>query len=137
MNVSGLTFSAIQIAFKSSAYKVLFPLRIALKVALGIPAFCATTTCFSRGLSQKELADLISVSNSRVSNWEQGINRPDADIIASICTAIDVSPSELLGVRLSSDELSDKERKIIQAYRERTGLQHAVDILLGIVCNQS
>ena len=28
------------------------------------------------GFSQKELAQKIGVSNSRVSNWEQGINRP-------------------------------------------------------------
>ena len=36
------------------------------------------------GFSQKELAQKIGVSNSRVSNWEQGINRPDADILADI-----------------------------------------------------
>ena len=31
------------------------------------------------GYTQKQLADMIGVSNGRVSNWEQGINRPDAD----------------------------------------------------------
>lgn len=83
-------------------------------------------------LTQKQLADLIGVSNSRVSNWEKGINRPDADIIADICRALDVSPSVLLDVRLSTDELNDKERKIIKAYRVKSDLQKAVDILLGI-----
>lgn len=29
------------------------------------------------GISQKELAERIGVSNGRVSNWEQGLNRPD------------------------------------------------------------
>ena len=85
-----------------------------------------------RGLNQKELAELIGVSNSRVSNWEQGVNRPDADILANICRVLEVSPSELLDVKLSTDELSDKERKVIQAYRLKTDLQHSVDILLGI-----
>lgn len=85
-----------------------------------------------RILTQKQLAEKIGVSNSRVSNWEQGINRPDADIIADICIALDVSPSDLLDVRLSTDELNDKERKIITAYRAKTDLQKAVDILLGI-----
>ncbi len=83
-------------------------------------------------LTQKQLADLIGVSNSRISNWEKGINRPDADIIADICRALDVSPSVLLDVRLSTDELNDKERKIIKAYRVKSDLQKAVDILLGI-----
>ena len=86
----------------------------------------------NQGLNQKELAQLIGVSNSRVSNWEQGINRPDADILADICRALNVSPSELLDVRLSSDDLSAQERKVIQAYRRKTDLQKAVNILLGI-----
>ena len=83
-------------------------------------------------MSQKELAELIGVSNSRVSNWEQGINRPDADIIANICTALNVSPSELLDVRLASDDLNDQERKLIMAYRTKSNLQQAVNILLDI-----
>lgn len=83
-------------------------------------------------LTQKQLADMIGVSNSRVSNWEKGINRPDADIIADICRALDVSPSVLLDVRLSTDELNDKERRLITAYRAKTDLQKAVDILLDI-----
>ena len=40
-----------------------------------------------RGLSQKQLAELIGVKNNRVSNWEQGLNRPDADILAALCRA--------------------------------------------------
>ena len=85
-----------------------------------------------RGLSQKEFARLIGVSNSRVSNWEQGINRPDADLVADICRVLDVSPSLLLDVRLSSDELSDREKELIRAYRTRTDLQKAVHLLLGL-----
>lgn len=41
------------------------------------------------GFSQKELAQKIGVSNSRVSNWEQGINRPDADILAGYLQGIE------------------------------------------------
>ena len=52
-------------------------------------------------LSQKQLAKILGVSNSRVSNWEQGINRPDADILAAICVALDVSPSLLLGIQVT------------------------------------
>lgn len=86
-----------------------------------------------RGLSQKQLGDMIKVSNSRVSNWEQGINRPDADILADICRALKVSPSELLDVRLSEDDFSDHERSIIKAYREKTDMQKAVNVLLGLM----
>lgn len=84
------------------------------------------------GISQKELAQRLGVSNSRVSNWEQGINRPDANILADICRALNVSPSELLNVRLSLDEFTERERRIIMAYRAKKDLQRAVDILLEI-----
>ena len=85
-----------------------------------------------RGLSQKQLAEMIGVKNNRVSNWEQGLNRPDADILAALCRALQVSPSELLDVRLVDDELNAQERKVIMAYRAKTELQQAVNILLGI-----
>ena len=83
-------------------------------------------------ISQKQLAAKIGVSNSRVSNWEQGINRPDADMIAEICITLNVSPSLLLGVHLATDELTEHEQEIIKAYREKNDLQKAVDILLGL-----
>lgn len=85
-----------------------------------------------RGLSQKQLAEMIGVSNSRVSNWEQGINRPDANILAAICNVLDVSPSDMLDIRTSSDNITEKERELLRAYREKTEMQHAVDVLLGI-----
>lgn len=85
-----------------------------------------------REYSQKEFAQKIGVSSSRVSNWEQGLYRPDVDILANICTVLNVSPSELLDIHLDNNELTSQEYAIISAYRERVDLQHAVNILLGI-----
>lgn len=84
------------------------------------------------GLTQEQLADKINATKNRVSNWEQGINRPDADIIADLCRALNVSPSDLLDVHLTDDVLNEHEKKVIKAYRVKTDLQQAVDILLGI-----
>ena len=86
----------------------------------------------SRGLSQKDFANRLGVSNSRVSNWEQGINRPDADILAQICRVLNVSPSEILNVRIAEEEYSEHEKQLIRSYRERKDLQGAVDLLLGL-----
>lgn len=83
-------------------------------------------------LSQKQLAEKIGVSNSRVSNWEQGLNRPDADILAAICVALDVSPSILLGIQVTGDELTEQERRVLKAYREKEDVRQAVHILLGV-----
>lgn len=83
-------------------------------------------------LTQEQLANKINVSKSRVSNWEQGLNRPDSDILADICIALNVSPSDLLNVHLSDEELNEQERKVITAYREKPELQQAVNILLNV-----
>lgn len=85
-----------------------------------------------KGISQKELAQMLGIKNNRVSNWEQGLNRPDADILTKLCYVLDVSPSELLGVQLTDNELSEQERKVVAAYRAKPDLQQAVNILLGI-----
>jgi transcriptional regulator with XRE-family HTH domain len=86
----------------------------------------------ARSLSQKELAEKIGISNSRVSNWEKGINRPDVDIPADICTALNVSPSVLPEVRLPPNDLSDIKRRVIMEYRKRPELQHVVNFLPGV-----
>lgn len=83
-------------------------------------------------LSQKQLASRLGITNSRVSNWEQGANNPPADMIADICEALNISASELLGVKLAADELSVDERNVIEEYRIKTSMQHAVKVLLGI-----
>ncbi len=85
-----------------------------------------------RNMTQKQLAERIGVSNSRVSNWEQGLNRPDADILAAVCVALDVSPSLLLGIRVTGDDLTEQERRVLKAYREKDDVRQAVHILLGI-----
>lgn len=85
-----------------------------------------------KGLTQEELAKEINVTKNRISNWEQGINRPDADIIGNICRALNVSPSNLLDVHLSDDDLTSHEKKVINAYRAKADIRQAVDILLGV-----
>lgn len=81
-------------------------------------------------LSQKDFAEKIGVSNSRVSNWENGLNRPDCDLLRKICEVLCVSPSELLDIHLDTEELTKHEKRLIQNYRIKTDLQKAVNILL-------
>lgn len=64
-------------------------------------------------LSQKQLAARIGINYSRVSNWEQGINRPDTDILAAICVTPDVSPSLLLGVPEDSQPPAKSNKRTI------------------------
>ena len=85
-----------------------------------------------RHFSQKKFAEKLGVTNSRVSNWEQGINRPDVDFLKTICEVLNVSPSELLDVHLNAEEFTEQEKQLIRNYRIKTDLQKAVNILLDI-----
>ena len=85
-----------------------------------------------RNMTQRELAKRIGVSSSRVSNWEQGIDRPDVDMVSLICAALQVDPNELLDVNLSSNNFSEEERRVIAAYRNHVDIQKAVRILLRL-----
>ena len=50
-----------------------------------------------RGLSQRELADLLSVTRSTVARWENGSRMPDAVMISRLSQYLEVSVSTLLG----------------------------------------
>lgn len=84
----------------------------------------------SIGLSQKDLANMIGVRSSRLSNWEQGLNRPDVDTLILICKALHVSPSKILA--METEEITCNERHLIEAYRSHPDMQKAVNILLGL-----
>lgn len=85
-----------------------------------------------KGLTQSELAVILGVKNTAVSNWETGDNNPPADSLGNICEALGISATELLGLKHPRDELSFEERRVIQKYRENKNMQHAVKVLLGI-----
>lgn len=85
-----------------------------------------------KGLTQSELAEILGVKNTTISNWETGDNNPPADLLGIICEALGISATELLGLKYAKDEFNYDERKVILKYREKKDMQHAVRVLLGI-----
>lgn len=57
-----------------------------------------------RGLTQKELAQLISAKNNSVSNWENDQNIPTASVVFSLARALNVTVEDLIG-HYSMDEV--------------------------------
>lgn len=49
-----------------------------------------------KGLKQRELADLLFVTESAVSKWENGKSYPDITMIPNICRTLGVSEKELI-----------------------------------------
>lgn len=50
------------------------------------------------GLTQRQLAEKIKVSNTSISNWEKGVSCPDPDTIQNLCWALDVQPNYFFDV---------------------------------------
>ena len=49
-----------------------------------------------KGITQKQLADMLAVSDKTVSKWETGKGLPDIGIIKELAEALQVSIAELL-----------------------------------------
>lgn len=50
------------------------------------------------GLSQKQLAQLLDLSDTSISNWERGTSYPSLESLVNICTTCNVSANYLLGI---------------------------------------
>ena len=64
-----------------------------------------------KGMTQKELADILHISDKTISKWETGKGIPDVSYLENICTALDVTINELLsGQKLPPEEYPPKSR---------------------------
>lgn len=71
------------------------------------------------GLSQKDLAKLIGVSNQRLNNWEKGLNQPSANYIGILCHALNIKADDLLGM-IQTKEITVNEAKLLRIYNSLT-----------------
>jgi transcriptional regulator with XRE-family HTH domain len=87
-----------------------------------------------RKMKQKEMANKLGITNTKLSHWEKGVSKPDIEALISICRVLDVNPSEFLGFECNNtpEVLSLEELKVIRAYRNNIDMREAVKRLLGV-----
>ena len=75
-----------------------------------------------KGLTQRQLAEKLNITNRAVSKWETGKCCPDASIMLKLCEILDITVNELLsGERIHAENNHKKaEENFIQ-------LQHRKD----------
>ena len=61
-----------------------------------------------KGLTQKQLADIIDVTDKAISRWENGHGFPDIESLEPLANALDVSLWELMHSQMDQRELVDK-----------------------------
>ena len=74
------------------------------------------------GLTQREFADKLYVTESAVSKWERGLSYPDVTLLRDICAVLDVSEHELLTAsvdteRRTAERLAEKYLRLTRTYR--------------------
>lgn len=86
-----------------------------------------------KGLMQSELAQLVGVkSGAVISNWENDLNKPNADQLVNLCRALGVTLSYLLDYHnVDVGELSEDEMNLVGNFRalDDTGKEHVKTVL--------
>lgn len=74
-----------------------------------------------KGLTQKELAERLSISDKTVSKWERGSGLPEVSLMIPLCEELGITVNELLSAkRLSSSEYQNNaEENIVKLIKEK------------------
>ena len=73
------------------------------------------------GMTQKQLADHLQISDKTISKWETGKGLPEVSLMMPLCDILKISVNELLsGERFAEEEYKEKtERVIMDLVKER------------------
>ncbi len=85
-----------------------------------------------KGISQKELAAMLSVGRSTISNFELGTREMSLSTIRKMCVVFGCSADYLLGLSpLKRSELSEDDTFFVAAYQAAPdNIQRVIDIAL-------
>jgi len=94
-----------------------------------------------KGLTQKELATMLHVTDKAVSKWERGLNFPELTLLEPLACALDTTVIHLLSLEnvsnrevaetLSSVALEEKNN-LIQELRIRSWIKLFIELMLFI-----
>lgn len=88
------------------------------------------------GLTADEVGKKIGKSGKTVNAWEHNHGQPDAEILIALCDIYEVDDilDEFREYKPKnvSFNLSDHEKQVIIAYRQKPHMQNAVDTLLEV-----
>ena len=93
-----------------------------------------------KNYSQKDLAEMLFVTEGAVSKWERGLSYPDITLIADICRALDISEHELITASTDTDARKIKHearkfRVIRSTWFWVPTISYAVALLTCFICN--
>ena len=87
------------------------------------------------GMTQKQLAEKLNMSDKSVSKWERGICLPDVSVYMELCEILGISINEFLaGEDIDAENVEKKsEDNIIQVTKDRKKKQKNLKSILAVV----
>lgn len=74
-----------------------------------------------KGMTQKQLAEMIGVSDKTVSKWECGNGMPEMSIIMPLCQVLEISVNEFMsGQHLSEENYTEKAEENMKSLIEKS-----------------
>ncbi len=91
----------------------------------------------SRNLTQRQLADALSISDKTISKWECGKGLPEVSLMLPLCAALDITVNDLLsGEKISSTDYQKKaEGNMMNLMKENeeNRKRMALSIITGVI----
>lgn len=74
-----------------------------------------------KGYTQRQLADILEISDKTISKWERGNGFPEVSLLLPLCNELDITVNELLsGERVSYEDYQRKaEENMVNMIKER------------------
>ena len=93
-----------------------------------------------KNYSQKDLAELLFVTEGAVSKWERGVSYPDITLIPDLCRVLDISEHELITASVDTDTRNMKrEARKFRAIRGTwfwvPTIAYGVALVTCLICN--
>lgn len=80
-----------------------------------------------KGMTQRELADLLNITDKAVSKWERDLACPDINTVPKLAEALELSVEELLNVTPAEKAPTQKQEMLIDTVLK------AVPLAMGVV----
>ena len=75
----------------------------------------------AKGYTQKQLSELLGISDKTISKWERGNGFPEASLLLPLCNELEITVNELLtGERISKQSYKEKaEENMVNLIKEK------------------
>ena len=92
----------------------------------------------SKGLTQKELAEIVGIAKTTLGNYEINFREPNLLIFGKLVEVLDADANELLGRKKSDTYYSKDESGLISLYREmnQEGQEKIIDYIDDLKTSQ-